>query len=77
MTGVERSDRVESFYKVGIEITAQVLNQTRTQETTVLVSRDGKYIISGQPKDIDNPQPPQPEPAVSPPDDEEVGNQTQ
>lgn len=60
VTSVERSDKLESFYRVGVELTANVMNQTQTQETTVFVSRDGEYIMSGQPQELDNPQPPQP-----------------
>lgn len=80
VTSIERSDKIESFYKVGVELTAQVLNRTRTQETTVFVSRDGEYIMSGEPQDLDNPQPPQPRtPTVRPATGEEETeeNQTQ
>ncbi|MFB6213175.1 MAG: hypothetical protein ABEJ07_01260 [Candidatus Nanohaloarchaea archaeon] len=67
VTSIERSDQLESFYTVGVKVTAQVLNQTRTSETTVLVSRDGEYILSGQPRDLDEPKPPQPRtPTIQP-----------
>lgn len=76
---IERSDKIESFYRVDVELTAEVLNQTRTQETSVFVSRDGAYIMSGEPKDLDNPQPPQQRTAPSRPNtgEEENMNQTQ